>query len=128
VRRLGDILEELLSRFIGGVQIGQVELMEDGFLASLLLEFVYGDLGLGLRTSGKVDLGILQKELFASFPADAYVSAGDNKDLFGEVGDVVYRPFRCGRVYQSEDFEECVVEGHGGLVEGEKGGDGVTGV
>ena len=38
--RLGDILEELLGGFLGGVQIAQVEFMEDGFLAGLFFELV----------------------------------------------------------------------------------------
>ena len=44
----GDILEKLLSGFPGSVQIAQVELEKDGFLASLLLEFVDGGLRLRL--------------------------------------------------------------------------------
>jgi hypothetical protein len=47
-RKWGDVLEELLSGFLGSIQIAQVELKEDGLLAGLLLEFFEGSLGLGL--------------------------------------------------------------------------------
>ena len=46
--RWEDSLEEFLSGFLGSIQVAQIELKEDGFLAGLLLEFVDGGLGLGL--------------------------------------------------------------------------------